>query len=153
MQKNVSCGPQAIHIGKRDDSRMSTAVCRLCGQDPGGPSGVAAQSTAARSRPTSSSAANIPAAPDSGSASAARATGRPLLHAPGTPLTQFGVVNAKWLHCSLLIVGKRFARMREAFDALVTRPLGLEDEHILAGQVPFLDPVSPPLQVGVRIGK
>ena len=61
---------------------MSTAVCRLCGHDPGTPSGVAAQSTAARSRPTSSSAANSLASPRLGSASAARVTGRPLLQAP-----------------------------------------------------------------------
>ena len=40
---------------------MLTAVCRLCGQPDGGPSGVAAQSTWARSRPTSGSAPNTAA--------------------------------------------------------------------------------------------
>ena len=37
MQKKVSSGPQAIHIGNRDDSRMLTAVRRLSGQLDGGP--------------------------------------------------------------------------------------------------------------------
>ena len=37
MQKNVSSGPHAIHIGNRDDSRMLTAVRRLCGQPDGEP--------------------------------------------------------------------------------------------------------------------
>ncbi|WP_369830526.1 hypothetical protein [Mycobacterium sp. 1245111.1] len=56
MQKNVSSGPHAIHIEKRDASKISTAVRRLCGQPSTGPNGVAAQSTAARSRPISWSA-------------------------------------------------------------------------------------------------
>ena len=39
MQKKVSRGPHAIHIEKRDDSRMLTAVRRLWGQVAGAPAG------------------------------------------------------------------------------------------------------------------
>ena len=45
MQKNVSSGPHAIHIENRDESRMLTAVRRLCGQPAGSPRGVADQFT------------------------------------------------------------------------------------------------------------
>jgi hypothetical protein len=52
LQKNVSSGPHAIHMENREDSRMLTAVRKLCGQPEGTPSGVAAQSIRARSAPT-----------------------------------------------------------------------------------------------------
>ncbi|GHE93090.1 hypothetical protein GCM10018772_16070 [Streptomyces fumanus] len=61
---------------------MLTAVRRLCGQLSGGPSGVAAQSTAARSRPISGSAVNTSATAAGGRrpASAEPATGNPFVH-------------------------------------------------------------------------
>ncbi|MFN8072717.1 MAG: hypothetical protein U0R66_13050 [Mycobacterium sp.] len=67
MQKNVNSGPQAIHMANRDDNNVLTVVRRLCGQPAGTPSGVEAQSTAARSAPTSTVVAKIAvAAADSG---------------------------------------------------------------------------------------
>src|SRR4051794_2555493 len=53
LQKKVSSGPHAIHIGNREDSTTRTTAWRLFGQVSRGPSGVSAQSTASRSRPTS----------------------------------------------------------------------------------------------------
>lgn len=53
LQKKVSSGPQAIHIEKREVMSIRTTVCRLRGHALSGPSGVAAQSTARRSRPIS----------------------------------------------------------------------------------------------------
>ena len=44
LQKNVSSGPHAIHIAKREPSTIRTAVCRLSGHVSAGPSGVVAQS-------------------------------------------------------------------------------------------------------------
>src|SRR4051812_16227487 len=72
----------------RDDSKMLTAVCRLCGHWAGGPSGVDVQSTSARSRPTSASAANTPepaVAAGSCSASCERVIGPPSPPALTTP--------------------------------------------------------------------
>src|SRR5215213_3281855 len=39
LQKNVSCGPHAIHIANREVRTMLTTVRRLCGQVSGGPPG------------------------------------------------------------------------------------------------------------------
>ena len=63
LQKNVRSGPHAIHIANRDVSRIRTAVMRLGGQPASGPTPVAAQSTASRSRPTSPPARSTSAAP------------------------------------------------------------------------------------------
>ena len=52
LQKNVSSGPHAIHILKRDVSSTWTMLASARGHCSGGPIGVAAQSTASRSCPT-----------------------------------------------------------------------------------------------------
>ncbi len=54
----MSSGPHAIHMENRDASMIRTTEIRLCGHCSGGPRGVDAQSTAARSRPTEPPAAN-----------------------------------------------------------------------------------------------
>src|SRR3954453_10918124 len=47
----VSSGPHAIHMGKRDVSRMRTVVLRLGGQKTASPSGVAPQLKSRTSSP------------------------------------------------------------------------------------------------------
>src|SRR5690349_17813043 len=90
LQKKVSSGPHAIHIGKRDDSRMLTAVCRLCGHVSGCPSGVLSQSTLARSPPTSPSAPKTPpSAPNT--AAAAPLSGSSVITV--RPLIQVGAID------------------------------------------------------------
>ena len=55
----TSSGPHQISIGNRDSRHTLAAVRRLCGQSPGGPMGVAAQSTSRISAPIAPPAANI----------------------------------------------------------------------------------------------
>ncbi len=49
----MSSGPHAIHMEKRESMSIRTTVVRLRGHCCGGPSGVAAQSTADKSAATS----------------------------------------------------------------------------------------------------
>src|SRR4051794_1459770 len=79
LQKNVSSGPQAIHIAKRLVSTTPTMLVRLRGHASGGPTGVWSHWTASRSWPTGPPAARAArAVPVLSPAATAGSAGQPL---------------------------------------------------------------------------